>query len=42
MTRDLVTATLRLPAGPAGEHQAEAARLDAAVAANLKELGFGG
>ncbi len=24
------------------EHQAEAAKLDAAIAANLKELGYGG
>jgi len=42
MTRDLVTATLRLPAGQAGEHQAETTRLDAAIDANLKELGYGG
>jgi hypothetical protein len=42
MTRDIVTATLRLHAGPAGEQQAEAAKLNAAIAANLKELGYGG
>ena len=37
-----LTATLRLPAGQAGEQQAEAAKLDAAIAPNLKELGYGG
>lgn len=29
-----------LPAAPATAAQAEAAKLDAAIAANLKELGF--
>ena len=35
MTRNTLTATLR-------DQQAEAAKLDAAIAANLKGLGYGG
>ena len=34
--------TQKLQTGMAREQQAEAAKLDAAIAANLKELGYGG
>jgi hypothetical protein len=34
--------TQKLQAGMAREQQAEAAKLDAAITANLKELGYGG
>jgi hypothetical protein len=34
--------TRKLQPGMARAQQAEAARLDAAIAANLKELGYGG
>jgi len=37
-----IHASLRPSADQAGKQQAEAAKLDAAIAANLKELGYGG